>query len=202
MEHEQQDNNHESLSDKNNRMNKFNLIIMLLILLFIVLFIFRRYLFRLIVSLKLKFDLMPMSYLDDDLAELESAQLLNNYSGDDNGDDYQVSSNIRRKMNKIINYNNNGNNDSSSSFVDAIESGLSSNNFDVHTNNIETADERTGFDPKDTRILKRIMKNEHCDFDTARLVMQHLKFKKMGIDPATGMPLDSKAFTFESKSRR
>jgi len=35
MERQPQDNNHESLNDKNNRMNKFNLIIMFLILLFI-----------------------------------------------------------------------------------------------------------------------------------------------------------------------
>jgi len=143
-----------------------------------------------------------MSYLDDDLSELESAQLLSNETGEDNVDGYQES-NLRRKVNKILNINgNNNNNTSSSSFEDAIQSGLSSNNFDVHANNIETADERTGFDPKDTRILKRIMKNEHCDFDTARLVMQHLKFKKMGIDPATGMPLDYKDFTFEYKSRK
>ncbi|ORX41317.1 hypothetical protein BCR36DRAFT_588101 [Piromyces finnis] len=136
-----------------------------------------------------------MSYLDDDLSELESAQLLDNDSDEYNN---HKESGLKRKMNKILNRNN----DSSASFEEAIENGLSSNNFDVRTNNIDTADERTGFDPKDTRILKRIMKNEHCDFDTARLVMQHLKFRKMGIDPATGMPLDSKAFTFESKSKR
>ncbi|ORX80005.1 hypothetical protein BCR32DRAFT_221207 [Anaeromyces robustus] len=176
--------------NNDNRMIRFNLIIMLIILIFAVLFFSRRYLLNLIVRIKLKYNLIPTSLLDDDLSELESAQLLTNEENDE-------ISPIKRNVNKLLNSHS-----ASTSFEEAINTGLSSSNFDVHTNNIETEDERSGFDPKDIRILKKIMKKEHCDFDTARLVMQHLKFIKMGIDPSTGMPLDSKAYTFEPKSRR
>ncbi|KAG4094653.1 hypothetical protein H8356DRAFT_1692749 [Neocallimastix lanati (nom. inval.)] len=181
--------------DKNERMNRFNLIIMLLILLLLVLFVFRRYVFNTIVRIKLKYNLIPTSYLDEDLGELESAKLISNDYFEEELDGASSSSGFKRNLKPKSNNN-------SVSFEEALNTGLSSSNFDVHSHNIQTQDERTGFDPKDTRILKNIMKKEHCDFDTARLVMQNLKFIKMGIDPATGMPLDSKAFTFESKSRR
>jgi len=150
------------------------------------------------VRIKLKYNLIPTSYLDDDLSELESARLIppEESEDEDNSESYRSgTTSLKRNIKKVLN-------ESSTSFEEALNTGLSSSSFDVHAHNIQTEDERSGFDPKDTRILKYIMKKEHCDFDTARLVMQHLKFRKMGIDPATGMPLDSKAYTFESKSKR
>lgn len=36
------------------------------------------------------------------------------------------------------------------------------------------------------------------DFDTARLIVNQRRFQSNNIDPRTGMPLDSKAVTFEN----
>lgn len=83
-------------------------------------------------------------------------------------------------------------NDDNSAFGDAYRAGLHSRNFDISIN-VEDGDSRPGLDAEEVR---QIMESEGVSFDKARLIRQQQLMRSHGIDPSTGMPLDSKAVTF------
>eukprot|EP01050_Picozoa_sp_SAG11_P008437 SAG11_NODE_744_length_7406_cov_2.773231_1_plen_961_part_00 len=78
---------------------------------------------------------------------------------------------------------------SDSSIASAVESGLTSDAFDLSAN-VARGDERQ-VDP----ALEAIMQREECDFDTARNLYNRQKMSEAGIDPDTGLSLDPKAVT-------
>lgn len=80
-------------------------------------------------------------------------------------------------------------------FIKDLEYGLSSSNFNIEEN-IASDDSRPGL--KDSQEIIEIMKLNSCTFDEARLIRQKKVFKMNGIDPETGIPLDSKFVTFDS----
>ncbi|RKP26370.1 hypothetical protein SYNPS1DRAFT_14294, partial [Syncephalis pseudoplumigaleata] len=73
-----------------------------------------------------------------------------------------------------------------------IEDGLSSSNFDLRAN-VADDDTRPGLDADEVR---RIMKDEGCSFDEARLIRQQRVLQRNNIDPRTGLPRDPKLVTF------
>lgn len=79
------------------------------------------------------------------------------------------------------------------SFADDLESGLSSRNFDIISQNEEDA--RLGLDDVSKEEIKRIMETDNVSFDKARLLYTERKFGKNGIAP-DGTPMDPKAVTF------
>lgn len=81
------------------------------------------------------------------------------------------------------------------SFESDIESGLTSDDFDL-TQNVTDEDDRYGLDPASRREVKRIIKSKRCTFDQARLIFLQDKMRAAGIDPQTGLPRDSKFVSF------
>ena len=84
------------------------------------------------------------------------------------------------------------------SFRDDVERGLTSDTFDLELN-ITEQDTRPGVEGED---VMKIMHEMGCTFDQARLIRQQRMFKAHGIDPQTGLPLDSKAVYFQPKDMR
>ncbi|ORY86102.1 hypothetical protein BCR37DRAFT_364454 [Protomyces lactucae-debilis] len=80
-------------------------------------------------------------------------------------------------------------------FEDDIERGLTSDDFDLH-GNVEAGDDRHGLDATSRKEVMHIMKKRKCNFDQARLIMLQDKMRKAGIDPQTGLPIDSKFVSF------
>ncbi|KAI8870328.1 hypothetical protein GQ42DRAFT_106590, partial [Ramicandelaber brevisporus] len=77
-----------------------------------------------------------------------------------------------------------------SGFRQALDDGLSSDNFDIRIN-IDSNDTRPGLDNAAT--IKQIMVDNKCSFDQARLIYSRQQMVRNGIDPATGLPLDPKS---------
>ncbi|QLQ82514.1 hypothetical protein HG537_0H02760 [Torulaspora globosa] len=92
---------------------------------------------------------------------------------------------IRRRTGSGISLND--------SFNDDLESGLSSRNFDLISQNDN--DSRLGLDDSSKAEIKRIMEQENLSFDKARFLYVERKFGQNGIAP-DGTPLDPKAVTF------
>lgn len=88
--------------------------------------------------------------------------------------------------------------DSSSSFEEDIESGLSSTSFDLSTN-IMDGDARAGLDDEGKREVLKIMRGSwcrpSCTFDEARQVQVERQLLRMGIGK-DGMPRDPKLVSF------
>ncbi|CAE6405498.1 unnamed protein product [Rhizoctonia solani] len=82
-----------------------------------------------------------------------------------------------------------------SSFEDQRDAGLTSAHFDIESLNIMAGDSRSGLDETGAAEVQRIMQEECVGFDEARLIRQKRYLAANGIDPNTGMPLDSKAVT-------
>lgn len=80
------------------------------------------------------------------------------------------------------------------SFSEDVESGLSSRNFDLISQNDN--DSRLGLDDSTKAEIKRIMEVECLSFDKARLLYMERKFVQNGIAP-DGTPLDPRAVTFK-----
>jgi len=60
---------------------------------------------------------------------------------------------------------------------------------------MEAGDSRTGLDEAGAREVHVIMQQQGISFDEARLVRHKRILQQNGIDPQTGLPLDSKAVT-------
>ncbi|AET37539.1 uncharacterized protein Ecym_1301 [Eremothecium cymbalariae DBVPG len=78
-------------------------------------------------------------------------------------------------------------------FVEDMEAGLSSRNFNILSSNSQ--DPRSGLDEVSKEEIRRIMQHEDISFDKARLIYTTKKFSENGIAP-DGTPLDPKAITF------
>ncbi|PWN94232.1 hypothetical protein FA10DRAFT_264792 [Acaromyces ingoldii] len=76
--------------------------------------------------------------------------------------------------------------------------GLHSTLFDIEENMRDSAETRSGLEQAGADEVKRVMQQQGVDFDTARLIVNQRRFQSNNIDPRTGMPLDSKAVTFEN----
>ncbi|KAF7721882.1 hypothetical protein EC973_003978 [Apophysomyces ossiformis] len=83
------------------------------------------------------------------------------------------------------------------SFEVDIEDGLTSSNFDLHSN-LDENDHRAGL--KDKEEILKIMKKQNVSFDEARLIRQQRLLKKNNVDPTTGLPMDPKFVSFGSWS--
>ena len=81
-----------------------------------------------------------------------------------------------------------------SSFSNDIESGFTSNDFDLSTN-IAAGDSRGGLDGTAKREIQKIMKSRRVGFDEARRVYTEQRFAKNGIG-ADGRPRDPKFVSF------
>ncbi|CCF59720.1 hypothetical protein KAFR_0H03100 [Kazachstania africana CBS 2517] len=97
----------------------------------------------------------------------------------------EIMLNLKRRFGGHISLN--------SEFVNDVESGLYSRNFNIISKNND--DGRAGLDDKSKQEIKNIMENEQVSFDKARLLFTERKFKDNAIGP-DGMPLDPKAVTF------
>jgi Fungal protein of unknown function (DUF2015) len=80
------------------------------------------------------------------------------------------------------------------SFMSDVESGFTSNDFDL-SGNVMEGDSRAGLDLKGKREVQRIMKNRGIGFDEARRVYMEQSFKKNNIG-ADGLPRDPKFVSF------
>lgn len=81
------------------------------------------------------------------------------------------------------------------SFENDIESGLTSEDFDL-SQNVTDEDNRYGLDATSRKEVKKIMRTKKCTFDQARLIYLQDKMRAAGIDPQTGLPRDSKFVSF------
>ncbi|KAI9202782.1 uncharacterized protein BJ171DRAFT_167029 [Polychytrium aggregatum] len=79
------------------------------------------------------------------------------------------------------------------SFEEAVRQGLSSDNFNIQTENLDQNDRRHGVQESDAQRIAQIMKDENINFDQARYRFVQQKFRENGIDPDTGLLLDPKA---------
>ncbi|KAI4229303.1 MAG: hypothetical protein L6R36_000955 [Xanthoria steineri] len=81
-----------------------------------------------------------------------------------------------------------------SSFSNDIEAGLTSGDFDLHTN-VAAGDSRRGLDQRGKREVQRIMKSRKIGFDEARRVYMEQNFanNNIGLD---GRPKDPKFVSF------
>lgn len=79
------------------------------------------------------------------------------------------------------------------SFGEDLESGFSSRNFDLISQNDD--DTRAGLDDISKVEIRQIMEQDNLDFDKARLLYMERKFGQNGIAP-DGRPMDPKAVTF------
>ena len=75
-----------------------------------------------------------------------------------------------------------------------VESGFTSNNFDL-TGNVMEGDSRTGLDVRGKRNVQRIMKDRGIGFDEARRVYMEQNFQRNNIG-ADGLPQDPKFVSF------
>jgi len=80
-----------------------------------------------------------------------------------------------------------------STFEAQRDAGLTSNTFDLEGNIADDA--RVGLDERGEEEVRRIMQTRSVTFDQARLIRHKEYLTRNGIDPSTGMPLDSKAIT-------
>jgi hypothetical protein len=80
------------------------------------------------------------------------------------------------------------------SFMSDVESGFTSNDFDL-SGNVMEGDSRAGLDLRGKREVQRIMKNRGIGFDEARRVYMEQSFKKNNIG-ADGLPRDPKFVSF------
>lgn len=80
------------------------------------------------------------------------------------------------------------------SFMSDVESGFTSNDFDL-SGNVMEGDTRAGLDDRGKRDVQRIMKNRGIGFDEARRVYMEQSFRKnnIGVD---GLPRDPKFVSF------
>ncbi|KAL6719585.1 hypothetical protein ACLMJK_001505 [Lecanora helva] len=81
-----------------------------------------------------------------------------------------------------------------SSFAGDMESGLTSNDFDLSAN-VASADSRAGLDRQAKREVQKIMKRSKVDFDEARRLYTESRFAKNNIGP-DGRPRDPKFVSF------
>ncbi|KAN0073323.1 Fungal protein of unknown function (DUF2015) domain containing protein [Elaphomyces granulatus] len=81
-----------------------------------------------------------------------------------------------------------------SSFTGDIEAGLSSSDFDL-TANVVDSDSRAGLDQRGKREIRKIMKSRSVDFDEARRLYTEQRFAKNNIGP-DGRPRDPKFVSF------
>lgn len=88
--------------------------------------------------------------------------------------------------------------DAATSFSEDVEAGFTSSQFDL-SRNVEDGDDRHGLDAVSRAEVKRIMKVKKCTFDQARLIYLQDKMRKAGIDPMTGLPIDSKFVSFSPR---
>ncbi|KAL8734472.1 MAG: hypothetical protein Q9166_001371 [cf. Caloplaca sp. 2 TL-2023] len=81
-----------------------------------------------------------------------------------------------------------------SSFSNDIESGFTSDDFDL-TTNVAAGDSRRGLDQRGKREVQKIMKSRKVDFDEARRIYMEQKFanNNIGLD---GTPRDPKFVSF------
>lgn len=82
----------------------------------------------------------------------------------------------------------------SANFMNDVESGFQSTNFNL-ADNITEGDSRGGLDPKTKQDIYRIMRSRGIGFDEARALYTQSTFKKAGIG-ADGLPNDPKLVTF------
>ncbi|KAJ9664411.1 hypothetical protein H2198_000340 [Neophaeococcomyces mojaviensis] len=82
----------------------------------------------------------------------------------------------------------------STSFMDDVESGFTSSNFDL-AGNVMDGDSRAGLDQKSKQEVMKLMKSRGISFDEARALHTQRVFKKAGIG-ADGLPNDPKLVTF------
>jgi len=80
-------------------------------------------------------------------------------------------------------------------FSSQAANGLTSRNFDLEENNLQAGDSRSGLDEASALEVHTIMQQQGISFDEARLVRHKRILQLNGIDPQTGLPLDSKAVT-------
>jgi len=80
-----------------------------------------------------------------------------------------------------------------STFEAQRDAGLTSNTFDLEENIAD--DVRVGLDERGEEEVRMIMQARGVTFDQARLIRHKEHLTRNGIDPNTGMPLDSKAIT-------
>jgi len=80
-----------------------------------------------------------------------------------------------------------------STFEAQRDAGLTSNTFDLEGNLADDA--RVGLDERGEEEVRKIMQTRGVTFDQARLIRHKEYLTRNGIDPNTGMPLDSKAIT-------
>lgn len=78
-------------------------------------------------------------------------------------------------------------------FVQDLEAGLSSKNFDIVSQN--RLDSRKGLDEGSKEEIKKLMHDRNITFDDARLLLMSQKFGNNNIAP-DGTPMDPKAVTF------
>ncbi|KAL8952895.1 MAG: hypothetical protein Q9222_001221 [Ikaeria aurantiellina] len=81
-----------------------------------------------------------------------------------------------------------------SSFSNDIESGFSSNDFDL-TSNVDAGDSRQGLDQRAKREVQQLMKSKNVGFDEARRIYTEQRFAKNNIG-ADGRPRDPKFVSF------
>ncbi|KAK5073626.1 hypothetical protein LTR64_007236 [Lithohypha guttulata] len=81
-----------------------------------------------------------------------------------------------------------------STFMNDVESGFQSSNFNL-AENIGEGDSRSGLDQKGKQEVYRIMKSHGVGFDEARALWTQRSFRKAGIG-ADGLPNDPKLVTF------
>jgi len=79
-------------------------------------------------------------------------------------------------------------------FMGDIESGFTSNDFDL-SGNVMEGDSRAGLDQKGKRDVQRLMKTRGISFDEARRVYTEQRFKQNNIG-ADGVPRDPKFVSF------
>lgn len=80
------------------------------------------------------------------------------------------------------------------SFENDIESGLSSSNFNLSQNLLDS-DPRNGLSDNGKREIQNIMKKKKVNFDEARRLWMQETFKKQNIGP-DGRPKDPKFVSF------
>lgn len=80
------------------------------------------------------------------------------------------------------------------SFENDIESGLSSSNFNLSQNLLDS-DPRNGLSDNGKREIQKIMKKKKVNFDEARRLWMQETFKKENIGP-DGRPRDPKFVSF------
>lgn len=73
----------------------------------------------------------------------------------------------------------------------ARSGGLTSDLFNVQRDNAN--DSRAGLEGVGAATVEQLMREQGLTFDQARLVLHRDRLRSNGIDPLTGLPLDSKA---------